>query len=91
MRASLLSYQVDLNNPVVWIVSFFSLVSNPTGFFSNSLETVQSTPDIIGITVTLSFQISFLALWINPFICLSFHFLLFSLRGPLKRQNAGDG
>ena len=50
-----LSSLVDLNNAVVWMVSAHPLISQSSSLFTNSLVTVPSAPNTIGVTVTFIF------------------------------------
>ena len=71
---TILSILVDLHNAVVWLVSICSPISKSFSLFSEPLRTVLSTPNTIGITVTLMFH-SFLVFGWDPNTCLSFCFL----------------
>ena len=59
--------------------SSFDLNSHFSCPIFKGLGTVPNTKTTIGITVTLTFQSFFLVCWQCLSICLSFHFLLFSM------------
>ena len=50
---TLLSILTDLNNTLVWMVSILPLISNSNSLLSKPLWTVPSSPNKIGIIVTL--------------------------------------
>ena len=84
------SILTDLNNAVDWMVLILPPVSNSSSLSSKFFRTIPSAPTTISITVTFTYYIFFLILWLSLIICLPFCFILFSLCGPLGRQNALD-
>ena len=83
---TLLSILADLNHAVVWMVSTCSLIFMPYFPFTNPLKIVPSAPIIIGITVTLMFQIIFSYRARSTYLPLFPLFVLFSLCGLPERQ-----
>ena len=67
------------------MVSILPLISKNFGGFSKPLKTIPSVQFTIGITVNLMFHCSFIKVqWQGLSISLSYHFLLFSLRGSTE-------
>ena len=90
VACTLLSILADLNNAEFgWsqLVLYFPTLYH----FTKPLGIIPSALIMIGITVTFIFHSFFLVLWQGLNICLSFHFLIFSLCGQPERQIAQFG
>ena len=85
---TLLSVLANPNNTVIWMISINPLISNPFSPPSKFLGTVLSPPVTCYITIILMLHCFLSSLARSK--CL-FHFslftFLFSIRGPLERQN----
>ena len=83
---TLFSILAALSNAIVWIVSPRPPISNPSSPLLKLSGIFPSTPIRNGVHICLMFH-SFLVLKQGLYTCLSFHFLWFSISGPLEQQS----
>ena len=83
---SLLRILANLNNVLIWMISYCPLIFKSSSSFTNPFGIVPCAPITIGITVTFMFHI-YLVLLQDRDIYLSFCFLLILLWGLPKWQS----